>query len=217
MATSARQSRVRFQGLPTAFAGAPLELVEGNTYRLTNPAYRLLDPADGGTSVYDGSGALVSTDNYLVDWLFGEVTFVEGLDPMVLPLTMSGSYLPTVDIGEVREHSLSVSATVHDVTVYGEDAHLRLTGLGDVSGSFVSLLRDDETGGLRTLDSLRGSAFVLELAYPDGSLFRAWVRAESIETAGSTDGLIETTVNFVGASQGAALLGGGGTGFGWGT
>lgn len=202
-------------GEPTGFSTQPAALVTGKTYQIENAAMRVLDTADA-LDVFD-NGALVDPAEYSVDWMFGRVTFDEGYTPTG-PITMTGRYFPSVEIGEVTEHSLSASLTVHEVTGYGADAKVRLGGIGDVSGSFTALVLDTAViGGVRNLAALLGAPFLLEIEYPGATMrFRAWVIAESVDVAGGVDGVIETTVNFVGASPSTPENTMDASAFGWG-
>ena len=218
MATAAKGSSIKKHGTATTFTAAAMALVSGQTYQLTDATKRILNPArTNGVEVYDNA-VLVAPANYTVDWVYGKVTFA-GSYSVTGPVTMTGEYYPTAALAEVREYSFTASVDIQDATVFGNDAHLKLPALKDLSGSLKALVPDthEHNGAGTTFNALKTTPWLLEIDYPGSGFFRAWVLAESVETGASVEGLIETTVNFVSAPQLAAGEDYEGTQFGWGT
>lgn len=185
-------------GTSTSMTAEATTLVTGKTYRITNAAKRMLDPAVA-VVVDDGGSPVSASDILSIDYLHGLVTF----DPSYTvsgAVTFDASYLPLSQIADVYTASFSTSVMMLDDTVY-EDAQIsRKPGLKDISGSFSCY---DE--GATALSSLLEAGTVLYLTWMQtgsGSTphLRARVLLESEDVSAAVDGLIESTYNFTGAS-----------------
>jgi predicted secreted protein len=230
MAGAAHSTTVKAGGTSTAFTNEATTKVTANTvYQITDASKRIIDPnvavtvevdADGGGA---GGYAVAAADTYEIDYLFGRVTFAADQGASAL-VRVSGSYLPTVSVAEVREVSVNCSRTVLDKTTFDSGgAKEKLAGLKDLSVSITGLkptLYDNDPGaGTVKLAALfdAGTPFLLEVR-PSGTgeYFRAWVVVESHDHKLAVDSLLEATHNLIGAP----VQGSGQTesaSFGWGT
>lgn len=198
MATAGYNAKLYRSGTSTAMTAEATTLVTGKTYRITNAAKRMLDPAVA-VVVDDGGSPVSASDILSIDYLHGLVTF----DPSYTvsgAVTFDANYLPLTQIADVYNASFSTSVMMLDDTVY-EDAQVsRKAGLKDISGSFSCY---DE--GATALSSLLAAGTVLYLTWQQtgsGSTphLRARVLLESEDASAAVDGLIESTYNFTGAS-----------------
>lgn len=204
MAVSAANGVVKASGTSVAMADEATTNTSGKTYQVTNASKRILNPAV----------ALVVLDNAVdrtaevesVDFLFGLVTF-KSTYTVTGPVTLTGAYLPTLDVASVRGVNLSVSANLQEASVMGVQAVQRLRTLLDVSGSVERLELsladlDAGAGGTQSIDGwLRaGTPRVLEWLIQAGYRVRAWVLFESQEISGDAASLVGVNLAFQGAA-----------------
>lgn len=197
-ATAGYNAKLYRSGTSTAMTAEATTLVTGKTYRITNAAKRMLDPAVA-VVVDDGGSPVSASDILSIDYLHGLVTF----DPSYTvsgAVTFDANYLPLSQIADVYNASFSTSVMMLDDTVYEDTQVSRKAGLKDISGSFSCY---DE--GATALSSLLEAGTVLYLTWQQtgsGSTghLRARVLLESEDVSAAVDGLIESTYNFTGAS-----------------
>jgi hypothetical protein len=198
MATAGYSAKLYRSGTSTSMTAEATTLVTGKTYRITNAAKRMLDPAVA-VVVDDGGSPVSASDILSIDYLHGLVTF----DPSYTvsgAITFDANYLPLSQIADVYTASFSTSVMTLDDTVYEDTAVSRKAGLKDLSGSFSAY---DEAA--TAISSLMAAGTVLYLTWMQtGSAtadhLRARVLLESEDASVAVDGLVETTYNVVGAS-----------------
>jgi len=198
MATAGYSAKLYRSGTSTSMTAEATTLVTGKTYRITNAAKRMLDPAVA-VVVDDGGSPVSASDILLIDYLHGLVTF----DPSYTvsgAITFDANYLPLSQIADVYNASFSTSVMMLDDTVYEDTTVSRKAGLKDLSGSFSAY---DEAA--TAISSLMAAGTVLYLTWMQtGSAtadhLRARVLLESEDASVAVDGLVETTYNVVGAS-----------------
>lgn len=209
--TAGYLSTVKVSGSSTDFNQLPTTKVTANTvYQITDATKRILDPAvaltvevdaDGGGG---GSYATAAASTYTVDYLFGKITFTsdQGVDALV---RVSGKYLPTVSVAEVRGYDINMTRLLHDSTAMGQgDADRRFkAGLKEATGSVETFDIDetdlDEAGNGAIIEELAdaGTPKLLEIN-PGGSgvYFRAWVLFEGIEANATPEELQGKRINW---------------------
>jgi hypothetical protein len=198
MATAGYSAKLYRSGTSTSMTAEATTLVTGKTYRVTNAAKRMLDPAVA-VVVDDGGSPVSASDILSIDYLHGLVTF----DPSYTvsgAITFDANYLPLSQIADVYNASFSTSVMMLDDTVYEDTTVSRKAGLKDLSGSFSAY---DEAA--TAISSLMAAGTVLYLTWMQtGSAtvdhLRARVLLESEDASVAVDGLVETTYNVVGAS-----------------
>lgn len=198
MATAGYSAKLYRSGTSTSMTAEATTLVTGKTYRITNAAKRMLDPAIA-VVVDDGGSPVSASDILSIDYLHGLVTF----DPSYTvsgAITFDANYLPLSQIADVYNASFSTSVMMLDDTVYEDTTVSRKAGLKDLSGSFSAY---DEAA--TAISSLMAAGTVLYLTWMQtGSAtadhLRARVLLESEDASVAVDGLVETTYNVVGAS-----------------
>lgn len=217
MALAAHAASVKIAGTAVAMFGESTSLVSGKTYRIVNAARRVLDPA-AAVTVLD-NGMPVPSASRTVDYLFGLVTFAAGYT-VTGPVTVSGSYLPTLPVAEVREFTVSVQGTLSDsTTLDAAGVATKTQTLKDYTASVTALQSaffDNDSGGSSlTVAGLHaaGVPVLLEVGL-GGYLFRGWALVESFEVKGSGDGLVELSVSLTGTAKTAYY--GESVSFGWG-
>lgn len=198
MATAGYSAKLYRSGTSTSMTAEATTLVTGKTYRITNAAKRMLDPAVA-VVVDDGGSPVSASDILSIDYLHGLVTF----DPSYTvsgAITFDANYLPLSQIADVYNASFSTSVMMLDDTVYEDTTVSRKAGLKDLSGSFSAY---DEAA--TAISSLMAAGTVLYLTWMQtGSAtvdhLRARVLLESEDASVAVDGLVESTYNVVGAS-----------------
>lgn len=217
MAIAAHLASVKVAGTAVAMFGEAMSLVTGKTYRVASSARRVLDPSSSVT-VFDDGVAVADSDR-TVDHLFGVVTFAPSY-VVTGPVTISGAYLPTMPVAEVREFSISVQGTLADsTTLDAAGVALKTQTLKDYTASVTALqsaLSDNDGGaGTVTVAGIHDAGLpVLVEVGLGGYLFRGWALVESYEEKGSGEGLVELSVSLTGTAKTAAS--GESVSFGWG-
>jgi len=201
MPSAGYNSTVKITGTPTAMVDeATTNLVPDLVYQITNAARRIVDP-DAPIIVKVNAVPVVGTWSF--DFLFGKVTFDAPLVPLAV-VTISGNFLPTVDVIESRDFTVSMMRDLADTTVFKANPNrTRLALLKDANGSIShlkALLDDlDPGGGVLRLYDLFSSATrkVLEVN-PGGQtdFWRGWVTFDSQEVATAVADLVNATLNW---------------------
>lgn len=204
---------VSIQGTSTAFTNAPTTKLTANTvYQITDATKRLIDPAVAVLVEVDADGAggggyaTAAASSYVVDYLFGRITFAADQGSAAL-VRVSASYLPVLTVAEVTEWSFKASRPFIDNTSLDSGGvEQGLLGRKKLTGSIkgrASLEDDlDPGGGTQKLTTLFESGLpVLFQRTAGGKLFRAWTLIEGTDDSGQLDGLLEHGVNFVGAGR----------------
>lgn len=201
MASAAFTCAIKQTGTAVAMTGEATTNTTGNTYQVTNTAKRILDPSTAIT-VYDGVTPIADT-SVTVDYLFGKVTLSS---PPGGAVTIDGAYLPSYGVAEAKAFELSFSKDVFESTVMAATttSKTRTAGLKDVSGSITqldNLLTDLDSGGTTIVpftDFTAGTTRVLEVTFPSGTIFRAFVKFSGVAEKTSVDALLESTLSFEG-------------------
>jgi hypothetical protein len=201
MATAGFLGLIYEDGTSTAMTAEACSLVSGKTYRITDAAKRMLDPAVA--VVVDDNGSPVSAgDIESIDYMHGLVVFDSGYT-VTGPVTIDANYLPLSFIGDVYEMSASLGRTVLDTTAFTstqDDNKTCKLGLKDISGSFSA--RDNVATALASRMAA-GTVLYLTMGF-SGSMssehLRARVLLTGIEPSVSVDGIVENTYSFQGAA-----------------
>lgn len=195
---------VKVTGTPTAMVGeATTELVADTVFQITNAAKRILDP-DAALSVLVNGGAAPA---HTINHLRGKVTFaapIGGADVV----TVTGNYLPTLEVIECFEANASMSRDLADKTAFKGSASVdsskqKFPLLKDANGSIShmrALLDDLDAGGgtVKLFDLLaNGTRKVLELVMGDsGYSFRAWVLFDQQELSSARDDIVNASLSW---------------------
>ena len=175
--------------------GEATTLVSGKTYRITDRAKRLIDPAQSLTVLDDGVGVSAS-DIETIDLLHGKVTFASAYT-INGAITITGNYLPLSEITDCRSWSVSASMDLPDATVMSssaDGARKRQPTMRDATCSF-SLL-DDATPQLESLLQAGTSFYLMfgpgeDLAATDVAHFRGRFKLSELSLDGETDSLVQ--------------------------
>lgn len=131
---------LQLPGTAVTFAGEACQLVSGKQYQVTSTAHRLLDKTQIPT-IKDNGATVADANLSVIDYLFGNVTFVAGYTPTT-PITMDtpGAYLPLATITDTKAFKISVKNKLIDKTSFdsgGVKTYLR--GLSSASGSITTM------------------------------------------------------------------------------
>jgi hypothetical protein len=192
---------------------ATTAIVTGSQYQIVNTAKRAVDPAT--TLVVKDGAATVPTANVSFDYLFGIVTFVGYTATGAV--TITGAYLSTQSIAEGNGIELNLSTDLVDVSVFESSFKKKLAVLLDSDGS-IAMLRipledlDSLTAGTQSFDSWMrsGTPKLLDVLFTAGARWRGWVVFKDYKVKSAIAGVIEVSLDFTGAPQGAGAV------FSWG-
>lgn len=188
------------------FAAEPCHSVAGtgatSDFQVTDDNKQVVVPTSTVTAADGGVAAPVDT----VDYLFGVVDLTS--TPGGAVTLTGGNYYTMVSAGTSTDFSLSFSTDVLDTTTIDAGAfRKKVSALIDLSGSMTLLEApnqdyDPGAGTAKLADIMMdGSPKVLEFRLGGTEAVRAWVLIESYENGATVDGLVETSVSFVGADQ----------------
>jgi hypothetical protein len=146
-----------------------------NTFRVTNAAKRVLDPA---TAVVfnDDSGLISAAAISKLDRLFSVVTFTSAPHGDV---RVSGKYIPVSRIGGANKYALNMSMVMLDDTDFSSTGdRSRSVGLFDVQ---VTVSRFDPNDQVIYAKMAGRSAVLLDIqpGGPGGALYRGWFQTET--------------------------------------
>lgn len=187
-------------GASTAFNDEASTLVSGKTYQIDDLTKRVWN-RNGGAFVVKDNAVDHTADVESIDYLFGKVTFKSAY-VVAGPVTISGFYYPTIDLGKAMSYSLTMTANaIRDTNFPGAAANggynTHRPGLREVALELPAVF-DAADAWPAALDS-RGE-YIIEIN-PDalgnnGSLCRGFFRLMSQRQAGNVGELEEETINF---------------------
>lgn len=233
MAVAAHPTTIKIPGTSTAFTNEATTNLDPGTYKvyqITDANKRVLDPgtaivieedADGGGA---GGFAVVPAADYVIDPLFGKVTFTVARASVAVIRFASGNYLPMLTVATAREFSISAARDILEKTVFGDTAKTKLAALKDVSVT-LSVLEDltddhDPGAGTQKFNTLfdGGTPVMVEIR-PGGSgnYFRMWTLLESEEVSGSVADLVQGSINATGSARKISGQTNEGPSFSWGS
>jgi hypothetical protein len=201
MAFAGHRTTVKVHGTAVAMTDEACTENSGTEFQISNAAKQVLNPA-ASVVVESGGTPLVYGTDYTLDYLFGRVLMLA--DRTGETITVTGQYLPLIDVAEARECEFKRSKSLPESTVFGDAARKRTPALEDLSGSLNTLASLDQEyeSGNSLYDALQdGTAKLLEYGsddFPDGPMLRAWVLFESGNEASKYDGLRESGLSFQG-------------------
>ena len=211
MATAGYSASVLVSGTSTAMTDeATTQVGATKGYYITSLTKRILDPAVA--VVVEDDATTVAASNYTVDHLGGRVTFAASYT-VNAAVTVTASYLPTLEVGTARSYSLGLMRSMLDKTVFGDTATDRRAGLADCSGTLerLDVGTDDLDGGAGTVTLagiLAAGDYTLVKIVPDtgdtDSFFACWARLESDALSTDVADLVTASVSFQGVVPGNA-------------
>jgi hypothetical protein len=110
---------IKSSGTPVASTGNAMTLVSGKTYKITDATKNVWDYT--AALVVNDNAVLVTENNYSVNWLFGQVTFVDSYT-VNGPVTVDVSYMPVTEVSKANSFTLTQTAATVDHTDY-QTAH----------------------------------------------------------------------------------------------
>lgn len=220
MTTPAFNNSLSTGGTSTALTNEPCSKITANTvYAITDVTKQALDPAVAVVVEVDADGAggggyaVAAEGTYVLDRLFGRVTFLADQGSAAIVRIASGSYIPLLTVAEVADVKITAQRAMLDSSAFGTAAKLRTAGLKDCSGNFrlhaLPEYDHDPGGGSKKFSDLFDNAtpVFLQKAEPGGKRFRAWVLLEQLEVEGNVDALLDTLINWQCAARAGAGTG----------
>lgn len=185
-------------GITTTMTTEACTLVSGKTYRITNTAKRIIDPAVAPT-VFDNA-VNRNSEVLSIDYLMGTVTF-KNTYTVTGAVTITGSYYPTATLGKAKSWDLKQTAELIDQTDLATAA--ANSGISVYTPGLRTVTLDlkgfyDITSGLRA--ALTGRTTLIIEINPDGSgksLCRGFFKATSESQSGDVGALEEESTSFV--------------------
>lgn len=214
MGSPAHRTLVQFGAEPVETVDEACSLVTGTTYQITAQTHRVLDPLEP-IVVKDG-GTVVNAADYLVDPLFGTVTFTSAPSGAV---TVSAHYIPLVKIGCPRSVSVSLSRETLDVTCMDPDteARQRRLGLKDLTISAdlleeMPLIQEYTFGAVeKSIKDILESddiPIIVSVRFGNvGDTIRSFVKLASHDASAELEGLVESSIEFESTSRGDVAFG----------
>lgn len=196
--TPGRKALVKVSGAAVSFTDEACSTVTANTvYQITNAAKRVWDRTAAITVKKDA--VTQSAALYTLNRLTGKITFLADIGGGHT-ITVSGSYLPMSTAAEGKAYNYDLMRAILDDTEFGDSDVTKVPGLKDASGS-IGRWWSVNTYFRDAL--LSENAVVLEF-YTDASAafdMRMWALIDKAGIAAAAAGLIDESVNFVGATD----------------
>lgn len=203
--TAAATCRVYATGTSTSMTTEACTLSGGNTVaQITNTAKRILDPT-ATINLYD-NGVLQSASSYTLNHAFGKATKISG--SWTGPVTITANYLPRLELDETYSAELDLAREALVDTVFKSAAYQTCI-LGLFSAAITLKMRqqpnkdfDPGAGSLKMETWLTSEQFkVVEVEYSDGTIFRAYARANNVKHSDEVAGLHDVQVGYVASGE----------------
>lgn len=201
MPSSAASCRAYATGTPTSMTTEACTLSGGNTVaQVTNTAKRILDPAEA-VLLYD-NGVLQAASTYTLNHCWGKATKASG--SWTGPVTMSGKYLPQLELDETFRADIAVTRDVLESTVFKNGKH-KTKELGLMTAILALDMRSmagkdfDTGGGTMKLETwlTDEEVRVLEVTFPDTTLaFRMMGLLGSLKASAAVGALHQVTATY---------------------
>lgn len=185
-AQAAYQATVRVASTPTSITNQATTR-SGNSYTITDTSKRVLDRNTPPTVKVAGTTAPATS--YTVDYLFGIVTFNSAQTGAV---TVSGKYMPTIEVLGANEYSVQLGADILDDTDFTNARtnggyRTKVYGLQDASVTISKF--DDRTGFFIEKIKSRSTCMIEILPASGTEAIRGWFAVESLNREGDVGSL----------------------------
>lgn len=213
-ATPGYKGWIKVGGTSTATTGEACSLVSGKTYKVTNRAKSVLDPAVART--WKDNGVAVSAANIASENLNGgTVTFTAGYTPTT-PITVDANYIPLNAVAAVTKvTSFSAPNTLVETTAINGSGYKTRTATTQDAMAELELTDDLRTDldptaiGEQSWVTLEQNRTPVMVEFnPDGGsvdVFRFWGVLEDCKVSTDANGLFTGTVSAKLADRGTAL------------
>lgn len=108
-------AKILQQGTATTFTAEAMTLVSGKTYRINDTTKEIWDRSEATMDILDTAVSVAASNIKNIDYLFGQVTFVDSYTPSGA-ITATGKYFPTTQLGKGRTFTLTLQADAIDDT-----------------------------------------------------------------------------------------------------
>lgn len=189
------KTKVKIGGTAVPVVDEPCTMASANNYYITDATRNLFDRYT--TVVVEIDNVVVDPTLLSINYLFGKIVTQAGVPDGVM--TVSYSYIPTVDAACTNSTSLDITGDVLDDTCFksaqaNNGFRTKILGINDISGSLENLSLVDKT--FRDAKLNRNSVLV-EWDF-DGTgteMARGWFVVESDNQANDLGGLIQNSIS----------------------
>lgn len=190
---------IKKSGTPTIFTTEGFtQIGTSKTWKITDVTKNIWDRTTA-VNVFDNAAAVAASNILYIDYLFGQVTFVPGYTATG-PITATGKYMPTANVGCTNTFTLTQKANSNDSTCmpdaqsnggnrvfdYGlKTVTLELKGIYKAADAFIALLQ-------------ARAECIIEIN-PDGnnkSVCRGYYKPLSTDFSGKVGDLEASTIDF---------------------
>jgi hypothetical protein len=194
MAKAGYVCSLKVTGEPITLLDEAASTSDDQTYTITDALKRVLDP-DADITVEDGG--VTVTSGYTINRLKGTVTFDTVSAGRVI--TLSGKYLPVMEVAEASEFSYSLEADNQTKPTFNNMWQKRIQGLLDFSAELTQWYVTNFTV---FNDALQDGRILLVEFSIDGEVdIRAWALPASDEVSASVDGVVEESLELEGTQD----------------
>lgn len=192
MATQGRLAKVNITGDPIAFTDESTSTTDDKTYSIDNPIKEIW--ALGVDAVVKEDG-VVTTEEYTVNKLKGQVTFAT-VDALRGVITVSGSYLPRMELTEAHEYSLTINGETLDNTKFGSNFTTKQQGLKSAEGSLSEFFNTQQ---YLLKDLIEDNTVVIEFFQNRNDTtkyYRLFAKITSDELSAPVADLVDMSISF---------------------
>lgn len=147
MIVAGYKSVIKKGGVSTAFVDIGTTNIKNNIYQITDKNKRILDPnitviVKVNAVKMDQYNAVSKKNNYELNYLKGTIDF---LDPQTDPVTVSGQFIPLLNIGCINQFALTINNDILDKTCFNNVSFKsKKSGLKDISLTITDLEIENE-------------------------------------------------------------------------
>jgi len=187
MALQGHLASVKVQSSGVVMTDEAATTSDNLTYQITDTAKRYIDL---NTAVVVEDSAVVTTENYTVNYLTGEITFAE---TGTRTITVSGAYMTPSTVATAKSYSVNVTADTLENTVFTDTFKTFQSGL--VSGT-ASLGRFHASDDLFIDEILAGNYFIVEFFVDATNKVSFYGLPSSNTVDAAVESLVEENVDF---------------------
>ena len=181
MAQAAYLVTIKSSGTPTVFLNATTTNISGNVYQINATTRRILDP---NTTPAIKIGSLTVTTGFVIDYLFGLVTFT---NPPTGAVSVSGRYMPVTNVGGCYEYSLDIGGDMLDKTDLSSTGYRsKQLGMNDVS---ITLSRYDDLSKIFKTSRQDRENVLIEIRPDSSDIIRGWFVIDSTSSSADVSSL----------------------------
>jgi hypothetical protein len=191
------KAQLKIGGTPTVFTDEPLLELSEFVYRITNPIKRVLS-ANHEVVIEDDNNDIITP--LAINYLEGVILLA---DPgFVLPIRISGRYIPLSFVGGSKEYTLEIAGEILDDSAFHSDTEIssgyrsKVQGIHDVSCSFVRW-NDLSNNKLKEAKLSKTPIFVSINPGASKTFIKGWFQIETDSLSGDIGSLEQEDLSLV--------------------